>query len=370
MIAIVDDDVWFAEELQDFLILQGYGSVVVVPQPVGSSLTLLRAAQVLIIDVILGATTAVAVLEHLRENGGDPKVIIISGGGSEVVEGAVREASSRGFLVVGGMEKSVLATRLCHFVSQIYTPATTVRPTHRKLQEASAATGSVVLTSVVASSSLQHVGTRVRRGRMATTSATELTEFSGTSYTEAHSPETFVESSLLLQHKLELSGQAGLLFTPVPEDVVQDASYCRTISSCHGRKPASMSRIVLELDLSSGVDYRRLFGCVSELRLAGFGVLLRCSADELPPTAALAMIPMTALEILEPGKRDRRALSETMRMLRKQAIGSMCKVGRSLADLDQLRGLGFSLLDTGVEIHLLQGDQRRLAPSWTGTREH
>ena len=361
MIAIVDDDVWFAEELQDLLILQGCGSVVVVSQPEGSSLTLLSAAQVLIIDVVLGATTAVAVLEHVRKAGGMPKVIFMSGGGAKVIDGAVQEASSRGFLVVSGMEKSVVADELSDLIGKVYVP-TTFRRLPQRAPETSAP-AATEMTSVVSGLSLQYVGARVQRELVLTGSVNEAAVLAGTTQYEARKPEQFVEASLTLQRTLELNGHSGLLFTPVPGDVVRDTEYRRALCSSYRPGSAALSRIVLELDMSGCVDFPRLCASISELRFAGFGVLLRCSLDELPPIAALAMIPITVLEISEPGRRDKRALSETMRMLRRQAIGSICKVGRSFADLDQLRGLGFSLIDTGIELTLLQGDQRGGAPS-------
>ncbi len=112
MIAVVDDDVWFAEEIQDLLMLHGHGLVVVVSHPHASSLALLDQARLLILDLRLATTTALHVLEELRARGNNPAVVIVSGSGRDALELARSVAVDRGFSVLGALPKPVVPTDL------------------------------------------------------------------------------------------------------------------------------------------------------------------------------------------------------------------------------------------------------------------
>lgn len=119
MIAVVDDDVCFAEETQELLCESGFQSVVVVTHPHESSLALLEQVQLLVLDLDIGGTSGLSVLQTLARRGHHPAVLMVSGSGRAALDSARTAACNGGFHVLGALQKPVSPTEFVEAVRLI-----------------------------------------------------------------------------------------------------------------------------------------------------------------------------------------------------------------------------------------------------------
>lgn len=122
MIAVVDDDVCFAEETQELLYESGFQSVIVVTHPHESSLELLQHMQLLVLDLDVGGTSGLSVLQALDRRGHRPAVLMVSGSGRAALDRARLAAGDGGFRVLGALQKPVSPTEFLEVVRLIDLP--------------------------------------------------------------------------------------------------------------------------------------------------------------------------------------------------------------------------------------------------------
>lgn len=107
MIAIVDDDVCFAEETQELLYSVGFQAVVVITHPHDSSMALLEHARLLVLDLDLNGTSGVSILQSPQCTASRPCILLVSGSGRADLDHASEIASRDGYRVLGALEKPV-----------------------------------------------------------------------------------------------------------------------------------------------------------------------------------------------------------------------------------------------------------------------
>lgn len=323
MIAVVDDDVCFAEEVQDLLAANGHRSVVVVSHPHESSLQLLESAHLLILDLSLAATTALDVLEEMRSRGSNPSVVMVSGSGADVLETARASAIDRGFCVLAALPKPLSAPVLLGLLagrSGLADP-----PIDRR----SAGPG----TPILLCSSLDYAG----------------------SYLAAagpdESPAAALMAALAAQRDLAMRGQRGFVALRLADAALVDPAICTQLCSGPGHSYASRSQIVLELGPEVQDDPWPRAASMAELRLAGYGLMIHARPDQLPTLAALRELPITMLGIdarltrLSPRlPRLAESLRRTMEHLRRRTIVSLCAGLQSAGDLRRVRDIGFDMV--------------------------
>ena len=350
MIVVVDDDVWFAEEIQDLLLLNGHQLVVVVTHPHESSLNLLDQASLLILDLSLAATTALHVLEEVRQRGNCPPVVMVSGGGEDMLEAAREIAVARGFPVLGALPKVAVATELLKLLTG-RAPAT-ARETAalRDVAGTRAAPEVVGFSRIFASGSLDYVGARmVPALQLEMAPALPPHPLRLLADHSLSDPERIIGGALVAQRLLALGGHSGFLIVQLPAAAFLDPETRLRICAGYGYSQAALSHIVFDLGPDVCDNPIRHARAMTDLRLAGYGVLLRSSDDALPPVEALVELPITILAINEPFSREGDELRDVMQTLRSRTIGSLCTDLQPTDDLERIRDLGFSLVGVAAE---------------------
>ena len=344
MIVVVDDDVWFAEEIQDLLVLNGHQLVVVVTHPHESSLTLLDQASLLILDLSLAATTALHVLEEVRQRGHNPPVVMVSGGGEDMLEAARATALARGFTVLGALPKVVAATELLKLLRPGVPPAATaIAPDPVPAKKP--APDAVGFSRILAATSLDYVGARVMPTmQLDVAPALPPHPLQVLADHSLHDPERIIGSALVAQRLLALSGSSGFLVVRLPDAAFLDPETRLRICAGYGYSPAALSHIVFDLGPDVCDNPLRHAHAMTDLRLAGYGVLLRCADDALPPPEDLIELPITILAVDQPFLREADELRDVMQTLRSRMIGSLCTDLQPTDDLEPIRDLGFSLV--------------------------
>ena len=355
MIVVVDDDVWFAEEIQDLLILHGHEFVVVVTHPHESSLTLLDQASLLILDLSLAATTALHVLEEVRQRGNNPPVVMVSGGGEDMLEAARETALARGFTVLGALSKVVAATELLKLLTA-GVPKAASAVARRQVSAGRTSLDAVGFSRIFAAASLNYVGARILP-TMQFNVAPALPPHPLRMLADhsLHDPERIIGGALVAQRLLALGGDSGFLVVRLPDAAFLDPETRLRICAGYGYSPAALSHIVFDLGPDVCGDPTRHVRAMTDLRLAGYGVLLRCCGEALPPPEDLAQLPITILAVDQPLAREPAELRNVMQTLRSRTIGSLCADLQPSDDLEPIRGLGFSLVGIASEPSLAQG---------------
>jgi CheY-like chemotaxis protein len=344
VIVVVDDDVWFAEEIQELLILNGHQLVVVVTHPHESSLTLLDQASLLILDLSLAATTALNVLEEVRQRGYSPPVIIVSGGGEDMLEAARETALARGFPVLGALSKVTVTTELPQLLTVFASvPAVVAAPIPAPISRP--APDVVGFSRIFAATSLAYVGARlVPAVQPAPASALPPHPLRMLADHSLHDPERIVGGALVAQRLLALSGDSGFLVVRLPDEAFLDPETRLRICAGYGYSPAALSHIVFDLGPTVCDDPARHMRAMTDLRLAGYGLLLRWGSEGLLPTNALEQLPITICAINDPLQRAERDVRDLVQTLRGRTIGSLCTNLQPTDDLERIRELGFSLV--------------------------
>ncbi len=348
MIVVVDDDVWFAEEIQDLLVLHGHQLVVVVTHPHDSSLTLLDQASLLILDLSLAATTALHVLEEVRRRGHNPPVVMVSGGGEDMLEAARATALARGFTVLGALPKVVAATELLKLLTAGVPPAAAIAPNLPPASQTSP--DGLGFSRILAAASLDYVGARVLPTvQYDVASALPPHPLQMLADHSLHDPERIVGSALLAQRLLALGGSPGFLVVRLPDAAFLDPETRLRICAGYGYSQAALSHIVFDLGPNVCANPQRHAHAMTDLRLAGYGVLLRYGDDELLPPDLLADLPITILAVDHPFAREQAELRGVMQALRSRMIGSLCSDLQPSDDLKPILDLGFSLVGVASE---------------------
>ena len=316
MIAVVDDDVCFAEELQDLLGSHGHRSVVVT-HPHESSLALLDEASLLILDLALAATSALEVLEELNCRGRIPPVVMVSGSGEETLEAARVRAVQRGFPVLAALPKPLSLPALLGLL------ATGPREENPAVMPRVVGQG----TPVVALRSLEYAGTYTGHWmRMAGPGAG-----SGTS-------RQAIAVARQMREVLASRGQRGFVAVSLPDVVLAEPR--QWVQLCD-ETTGTTADLVLEIGPDTRLTAAPRHDALPALRLAGFGLLAH--ADDYRTVASVPhALPVTMLAIdalrLRPSARSP-WLPDTLHR-----------------DLERLRRRGVTLLGTGVQS---AGDLRR-----------
>lgn len=354
MIVVVDDDVWFAEEIQDLLLLNGYQLVVVVTHPHESSLALLDQASLLILDLSLAATTALHVLEEVRQRGNNPPVVMVSGGGEDMLEAARRTALARGFTVLGAVPKVVAATELIKLLTAGVPPAAaTITPSPAPAARPSPDV--VGFSRIFAAASLEYVGARILPTmQLDVAPALPPHPLGMLADHSLHDPERIIGGALVAQRLLALGGSSGFLVVRLPDAAFLDPETRLRICAGYGYSPAALSHIVFDLGPDVCGNPGRHARAMNDLRLAGYGVLLRCCDDVLPRPEALVELPITILAVDQPLAREAGELRNVMQLLRSRTIGSLCPDLQPSDDLEPIRDLGFSLVGIADEPGIAQ----------------
>jgi CheY-like chemotaxis protein len=355
MIVVVDDDVWFAEEIQDLLHLNGHQLVVVVTHPHDSSLHLLDHASLLILDLSLAATTALHVLEEVRQRGNSPPVVMVSGGGDDMLEAARAIAVARGFPVLGALPKVAVATELLKLLSAQTPAAARMSAAIRLPPRQSAVPDEVGFSRIFASGSLEYVGARMQPG-LQRDAAPDLPPHPLRLLADhdLQDPERIIGSALVAQRLLALNGHSGLLVVQLPEAAFLDPETRLRICAGYGYSQAALSHIVFDLGPDVSGQALRHVRAMTDLRLAGYGLLLRCSDDALPPVEELTELPITIFAVDAPLARVGADLRDIMQTLRTRMIGSLCSCLHSNDDLERIRNLGFTLVGVATEPPFIQ----------------
>ncbi len=309
MIAVVDDDVCFAEELQDLLDSHGHRSVVVT-HPHESSLALLDEASLLILDLALAATTALEVLEELHGRGRIPPVVMVSGSGTDRLEAARVLAVQRGFPVLAALPKPLPLPELLGLLA--------VGPSqeHTAVMPRVAGQG----TPVVALSSLEYAGTYTG----------DWTRLVGSGIASANNRQA-IAVACQMREVLAARGQRGFVAASLPNLVLEESR--NWVQLC--RDSAGMAaELVLEIGPCTPLEEMLHRDALHSLRLAGFGLLAHADADwtaaSVPDELPLTMVAVDALR-LRPSAQSPRPLEILHR------------------DLERLRRRGVTLLGTGVQ---------------------
>jgi CheY-like chemotaxis protein len=323
--------------------------VVVVTHPHESSLTLLDQATLLILDLSLAATTALHVLEELRQRGNSPPVVMVSGGGEDMLEAARETALARGFTVLGALSKVAVATELL----KLLTTSAPVTAKPSAICEAPAATSTrdvVGFSRIFATASLDYVGARLLPTvQLEVAPPLPPHPLRMLADHSLHDPERIIGGALVAQRLLALGGQSGFLVVRLPDAAFLDPETRLRICDGYGYSPAALSHIVFDLGPEIGGNAVHHSRAMTDLRLAGYGVLLRCFDDALPPLDALVELPITILAINEPLSREEGKLRDVVQTLRSRTIGSLCTDLHPTDDLEKIRDLGFSLVGIATE---------------------
>ncbi|MDR3471688.1 MAG: hypothetical protein P4M09_08375 [Devosia sp.] len=363
MIAVVDDDVSFAEEIQDLLTMHGHRLVVVITHPHASSLDLLDEATLIILDLSLTHTTALNVLEEVRRRGNNPAVVMVSGSGTEALEVARAVAVNRGFPVLGALPKPVVATDLLGLLTPPGLPSGSGRSRHPETGTAMSAAAAPGCSPIFDARTLDYAGSHVRANGASLQPAPQLPpnplSFLIDGYLD--DPHRLVQTAVTAQRLLSLSGRHGLLVVQLPDAALLDPGIRADICSGAGYPPLARQRIVFELGSEASTVPLPHSAAMVELRLAGYGLLLRAVGNELPSPAALIELPITLFAIdagaLWPprnfaGASD--ALRPTVELLRRRSVNSLCTDLRSASDLLRVRDLGIGLVSMSSEISIEQ----------------
>lgn len=324
MIVVVDDDVGFAEELQDLLMLHGHRAVVVVTHPQASSLILLSSARLLILDLSLDGTTALGVLEDLHARGGSPAVVIVSGSGAETLERARLTAIERGFHILGALPKPVAPEMLLRLIA-LYDSSL---PLKRDLEglEPQTEPRAVSHLQIVRAGSLEHRGLFLTLGNDT-------------------DPDGIVPRAMGMQRSLGIHGREGFVVVCLLEQVLANPAAIKSICASAEHTHHLRDKIVFDLGLR-GADYH---DSASQLRAAGFGQMvevddaggLEKAAHGLPVTmVAIAADRVAAAQ--QDGMEE--ALQQALLVLRSRSILTLCTEVRSLSDLGLARAFGFDLV--------------------------
>lgn len=349
MIVVVDDDVWFAEEIQELLLLNGHQLVVVVTHPHESSLTLLDQASLLILDLSLAATTALHVLEEVRQRGNCPPVVMVSGGGEDMLEAARETAVARGFSVLGALPKVAVSTELIKLLT-VGLPAAAGVGSPSKMPAKAGAPDLGGFSRIFSATSLDYVGARILPAvQLEVASALPPHPLQILADHSLHDPERIIGAALVAQRLLALGGHSGLLVVRLPDAAFLDPETRLRICTGYGYSQAALSHIVFDLGPDVCANPARHARAMTDLRLAGYSVLLRCCDDVLPTVAGLLELPITIFAIDQPLLREPGELRDIMQMLRSRTIGSLCSDLRPTDDLERIRDLGFSLVSIAAE---------------------
>jgi ActR/RegA family two-component response regulator len=327
MIIVVDDDVGFAEELQDLLFLHGFLAVVVVTHPHASNLVLLRSARLLILDLSLALTTALGVLNDLGEPGKAPAVVLVSGSGAEALEKTRLAAIARGFRVLGALPKPVAPEVLLGLI------ATFKHPLAPGTEEATSAWNDsepVVIhpMQVVATGSLTYQGKFLRLDN-------------------SLAPGTIAPQAVAAQRSLSLRGLDGfVVVTPLHYSMRSPEALERICASADHIRQMS-GKIVF--DLGPSADERKWWA--EALNTAGFGVMVRISTvremEEVGtqlPVKIIAVRADLAEQMIQSD--DSSAAIEMIARLAARSIRSLTTDVRSMSDLRVAVSLGIGMLTT------------------------
>lgn len=329
MIAVIDDDASFAEEIQDLLATYGHRSVVVVTHPQSSSLALLRDAQLLILDLALAATNALDVLEELRRRGSNPPVVMVSGSGVEALEAARSRALDRGFSVVGALSKPVAAAELLGLLSGEWQS----RHILRAPREPRPAGTPMPADHILVGSSLDYAGSY-------------LGSFPSTGLVA--DPEHWLGTVAATQRALAERGHEGFVIAPLPGDALLDRDILASL--CLGQMRAARSRVVLAVGTGACTDPGAHADALADLRLAGYGILMRFGdADRQAVQPADLPVTIAAIDVGAPRRalgmpRLADTLRRTIDYLRARSIASLCTGVGTPADLRHARAFGFNLV--------------------------
>lgn len=330
MIAVVDDDVCFAEELQDLLFSHGHRSVVVT-HPHESSLALLDEASLLILDLALAATTALNVLEELRGRGRIPPVVMVSGSGEDVLETARARAVGRGFPVLAALPKPLSLPALLGLLA--------IGP---------AAGGSAIMprvsgqgAPVLAIRSLEYAGTYA--GPWA-----ELAHGAGAGpWALRHA----IAVARQMREVLAARGQRGFVMISIPDRVLDDPDQWIELCRDPVGTAADTAQVVLEFGPGARLDLSSHRDALLALRLAGFGLLAHADSDNGMESAALEVLPVTMLALdvgqmrLAPqSPRASEGLRRGLERLRRHGVAFLCTGLQSAGDLRRARDFGLDLV--------------------------
>jgi hypothetical protein len=169
-----------------------------------------------------------------------------------------------------------------------------------------------------------------------------------------HDPERIIGSALLAQRLLALGGSSGFLVVRLPDAAFLDPETRLRICAGYGYSPAALSHVVFDLGPDVCEYPLRHAHAMTDLRLAGYGVLVRSSEDALPPLKELVELPITILAVDHPLSREEAELRGVLQTLRSRAIGSLCTDLQPSDDLAPILDLGFSLVGVASEPRLTQ----------------
>jgi CheY-like chemotaxis protein len=355
MIVIVDDDVNFAEEIQDVLTLHGHSMVAVVTHPHASSLDLLERATLLILDLSFAATTALAVLDEVRGRGGNPPVVMVSGSGADVLEIARTVAVNRGFSILGALTKPFGADELLDLLARAGIAC--LNPTR---PQPNADNGPPLLRAAGHSSifscaaPLDYAGARIRSSASPAPSALPLDPLSFLSCTPSPDAIITLRAAASTLHLLDLDGRDGFVVAQLPDAALLDASLRSELCLGSGYAATLRSRIVFELGPEITASPLPHTAAMVDLRLAGYGLLLPASYGAIPPAATIVELPITIFAVDGVMPRTSQGTSfiaesnlhAAIDLLRRRAVASLCADLSSLDEFALAYDLGFNLAAT------------------------
>jgi CheY-like chemotaxis protein len=355
MIVIVDDDVNFAEEIQDILTMHGHSMVVVVTHPHASSLDLLEQATLLILDLSFAATTALAVLDEVRGRGSNPQVVMVSGSGADVLEIARTVAIDRGFSILGALTKPFAADELLHLLAR--TGIACLTPAHSK-PDAETAPPLPIPTShsyiFSCTSQFGYAGSHVRSSAASAPSALPPDPLSFLSRTPSPDAIATLRAAASARYLLALDGRDGFVVAQLPDAALLDAGLRSELCFGSGYSAPLRSRIVFELGPEISASPLAHTAAMVDLRLAGYGLLLQASYGAIPPAATIVELPITILAVdgIMPRTAQRTSsiaestLHDAIDLLRCRAVASLCLDLSSFDEFTLARDLGFNLAGT------------------------
>jgi len=327
MIVVVDDDIGFAEELQDLLMLHGFLAVVVVTHPHASSLLLLGSAQLLILDLSLALTTALGVLKELGTRGKSPDVVLVSGSGAEELEQARRLAVERGFNILGALPKPVVPDQLLQLIAT-HRPSSPRSLTGGEAMRWEGEAEAIRPLQIVGANSLEHKGMFL-------------------SLDMPIDPGTIVPQAVGAQRSLSMHGLEGFVVVTRLDELALGPNGLAAICSSAEYVRQLHSKIVFDLGAFNAVPLH----WAEDLGAAGFGVLVRVDTTgqfvEASESPAISTIAVPADHLGSLGETGAGlAASKAARSAGLRPITTLCTDIRTLLDLRMARSFGFDMVTT------------------------
>lgn len=270
-----------------------------------------------------------------------------------MLEAARETALARGFPVLGALSKVTLSTELLQLLTLHTVPAKVVSPVVEHARQA--APDVVGFSRIFAASSLDYVGARlVPAVQPEPANALPPHPLRMLADHSLHDPERIVGGALVAQRLLALSGDSGFLVVRLPDAAFLDPETRLRLCAGYGYSQSALSHIVFDLGPTVCDNPARHARAMTDLRLAGYGLLLRCGGSELPLVDDLEDLPITICAISDPLQRGEREMRDLVQTLRSRTIGSLCTDLQPTDDLERIRDLGFSLVGIATEPSFVQ----------------